>query len=287
MWSIGIYTGNSPYALSPAAQISNPVLTAASVTDIPAAFVADPFMIRVNPWLMFFEVLRRDTNMGEIGLATSDDGYDWTYKQIVLREEFHLSYPYVFEWQNTIYMIPETLGANAVCLYEADEFPTRWSRRAKLFEGQCADPSIVRYNDLWWLFLCSTPYQHDTLRLYFSEELTGPWREHPRSPLIGADMRRARPAGRVLTLNDKLIRFAQDCVPRYGSRVRAFDIFELTTTSYAEVENPRSPVLQPTGSGWNAHGMHHVDAHQQPDGSWLACVDGFNVIADCRLPIVN
>ena len=29
-----------------------------------------------------------------------------------------------------------------------------------------------------------------------------------------------------------------------------------------------------TGNGWNAAGMHHVDAHQQPDGKWLACVDG-------------
>src|SRR5689334_2345850 len=274
MWSIGIYTGTSPSDLSPAAQISNPVLTAANVTDIPAAFVADPFMIRVNSWFMFFEVLRNDRPIGEIGLASSDDGLRWKYEQIVLREDFHLSYPYVFEWENAIYMIPETLGANAVCLYEADEFPTRWSLKTKLIEGQCADPSIFRFNDLWWLFLCSTPYQHDTLWLYFAEQLTGPWREHPRSPIVRADMRRARPAGRVITLNDKLIRFAQDCVPRYGSRVRAFDVLELTTTNYTEVENSASPVLQATGAGWNALGMHHVDAQQQPDGSWLACVDG-------------
>jgi hypothetical protein len=225
---------------------------------------------------MFFEVLRNDSPVGEIGLASSENGFEWDYKQIVLREEFHLSYPYVFEWLNRIYMIPETLGANAVCLYEADEFPTRWSLKRKLIEGQCADPSIVRFNDLWWLFLCSTPYQHDTLRLYFAEELTGPWHEHPQSPLIRADMSRARPAGRVLTLNNKPIRFAQDSVPRYGTRVRAFDILELTTTTYTEVENAASPVLQPTGAGWNALGMHHVDAQQQPDGSWLACVDGFN-----------
>lgn len=272
MWSIGIYTGSSPYDLSSFAHVSNPVLTAASVTDISAAFVADPFMLRGH---MFFEVMRNDRPVGEIGVASTENGFEWTYKQIVLREEFHLSYPYVFEWENTVYMIPETLVANAVCLYQADEFPLRWSLKARLIEGQYADPSIVRFNDLWWLFVCSTPYQHDTLRLYFSEELTGPWREHPRSPLIRADMSRARPAGRVLTLSDKLIRFAQDCVPQYGSRVRAFDVLELTTTSYVEVENAASPVLQPTGSGWNARGMHHVDAHQQSDGSWLACVDGF------------
>ncbi|HEY2964063.1 MAG TPA: hypothetical protein VGJ37_16705 [Pyrinomonadaceae bacterium] len=272
MWSIGIYTGSSPYDLSPSAEIANPVLNDASVTDITALFVADPFMIRGH---MFFEIMNQGSGKGDIGLATSANGFEWRYEGIVLREACHLSYPYVFEWQNDYYMIPETLGANAVCLYKADEFPFRWSMTARLIEGRCADPSIVRFNDLWWLFFCSTPYQHDTLRLYFAEQLTGPWREHPKSPIIKANMRHARPAGRLVTFNDRLIRFAQDCIPQYGSRVRAFDILELTTDSYVEVENAASPILQGNGAGWNATGMHHVDAHEQPDGTWLACVDGF------------
>jgi hypothetical protein len=280
MWSIGIYTGRSPYDLSPSAKVRNAVLTNADVNDIPAAFVADPFMIRSNSWFMFFEVLHRDSNLGEIGLASSENGREWKYQRIVLREDFHLSYPYVFEWQNEYYMIPETLGANALCLYKAEEFPFRWSVAARLIEGQCADPSIVRFNGLWWLFFCSTPYQHDTLRLYFAEQLNGPWREHPKSPIVKGNRCHARPAGRVLPFNDKLIRFAQDCVPQYGSRVRAFDIFELTTNSYGEVENRASPILQGSGAGWNSTGMHHVDVHQQQDGTWLACVDGFKVIAD-------
>jgi hypothetical protein len=273
MWSIGIYSGSSPYDLSPSAQVHNPVLTNASVTDLAAAFVADPFMIRVNSWFMFFEVLDQ-AGKGVIGLAKSESGLEWSYEQIVLAAGFHLSYPYVFAWQNDFYMIPETLGANAVCLYKADEFPFRWSLTARLIEGQCADPSIVRFNDLWWLFFCATPYQHDSLRLYFAERLTGPWLPHPKSPIVTADARRARPAGRILPFNDKVIRFTQECAPRYGSRVRAFDILELTTNTYVEVENAASPVLQPSGAGWNGSCMHHVDAHQQSDGTWLACVDG-------------
>jgi hypothetical protein len=274
MWSIGIYTGDSPFQLKSSAEIRNPVLTRESVTDVPTEFVADPFRLDCY---MFFEVLRADTKKGEIGLAKSENGVDWTYEQIVLREDFHLSYPYVFEWQNVTYMIPETLGANAAFLYQADDFPRRWSRRAKLIDGPCADPSIVRFHDLWWLFFCSVPYQHDTLRLYFSEELTGPWREHPQSPIVRGDKCRARPAGRMLTIDDRVIRFAQDCVPRYGTRVRAFDILELTTTTYVEVENDASPILQPSDNGWNGGGMHHVDAQQQPNGTWLACVDGFSL----------
>ncbi len=51
---------------------------------------------------MFFEVLPADTERARSDLATSSNGLDWTYEQIVLREDFHLSYPYVFEWQNTL-----------------------------------------------------------------------------------------------------------------------------------------------------------------------------------------
>lgn len=275
MWSIGIYTGASQFQLQAPANGTNPVLRNTDVTDVPAEFVADPFMLHKDGrWYMFFEVLHRDTLLGQIALATSDDALTWTYKQIVLGEPFHLSYPYVFEWQGDYYMIPETLGASAVCLYKADDFPTRWSLQQKLIAGPHADPSIARFAEFWWLFTCSTPYLHDTLRLYFAPDLVGPWKEHPRSPLIANDTCRARPAGRILQHEGELIRFSQECAPDYGTGVRAFQIKELTRDTYVEVEYPNSPVLSPSGLAWNALGMHHVDAHRQPDGNWIACVDG-------------
>ena len=288
MWSIGIYTGDSPFQLRSTA--NNPVLKNTDISDIPAGLVADPFMLpRGNRWYMFFEVLKRDTQLGIIGLASSDDAFRWSYEQVVLEEPFHLSYPYVFDWQGDHYMIPETLGASAACLYKADDFPTRWSLQQKLIEGAHADPSIVRFNDLWWLFTCTEPYGHDILRLYFARDLEGPWKEHPRSPLITNDKSRARPAGRILQFDRHLIRFAQDCVPDYGTRVRAFEIKELTRDTYVEAEHSESPLLSPSGQGWNGMGMHHVDAHRQNDGdrSWIACVDGRRAlpIGDCRLPI--
>lgn len=273
MWSISIYAGDSPFSLKPLQP--DPVLTKDHITDIPAAFVADPFMLQHDDrWHMFMEVLNPETGCGEIGLATSSDALTWNYQQIVLKEPFHLSYPYVFQWQNVHYMIPETIFAGTIRLYRAEEFPYRWSCMATLIAGRFADPSIFRAGDLWWLFTCPTPYQHDTLNLYFASELTGPWTPHKLNPLIRNDMRRARPAGRVIRVNDRLIRFAQNCVPQYGSSVRAFAIRELTPESYSEVEVEGSPILQASGSGWNASGMHHIDAHQMPDGKWLACVDG-------------
>ena len=131
--------------------------------------------------------------------TTSVDGFDWKYRRIVLKEPFHLSYPYVFAWKGDYYMVPETLETQSIRLYQATDFPVCWSPVASLVEGMHADPSIFRFNARWWMFACSTPYLHDTLRLYFARKLLGPWREHPASPIIEGNKRIARPGGRQAT----------------------------------------------------------------------------------------
>src|SRR5262249_30651713 len=237
--SIGIYIGESPFFFTSPEQVANPVLTPRDFSDVPADFVADPFMVRVNhTWHMFFEVMNRQTAKGEIGLATSENGVEWTYQQIVLVEPFHLSYPYVFEWLNDYYMIPETHEAGSIRLYKTRQFPVGWSYVGTLMSGpRFSDSSIVRHAGKWWLFTeTDLKMNFDTARLYYADGLMGPWREHPQSPIVDGNPRIARPAGRVLVLNDKIIRYAQDCYPTYGMQVRAFEISELTPTKYCERE---------------------------------------------------
>lgn len=272
-WAIGLYYGASPLRLAPLA--GNPVLSLSDVLDVPAAFLADPFMLRTaGGWHMVFEVLNRASGKGEIGLAESADGLAWSYRGIVLAEDYHLSYPYLFEADGEVFMVPETLGAGAVRLYRADPFPHRWSFVATLVDRPCADPSLAKIDGRWWLFACTAPESHDVLSLFSAPELTGPWEEHPASPLISGDPRSARPAGRIVEHHGRWIRYAQECGLVYGRRVRAFEILELTPSVYRERERPGAPGVEAMGEGWNGRGMHHVDPHRLPDGRWLACVDG-------------
>lgn len=275
IWSISIYTGTSPLTLVPAPQADHPVLTAAHVTDMPAAFVADPFLLYVAPsWYLFFEALHAESARGVIALATSADAWHWHYERVVVHEPFHLSYPYVFPWEGAYYMVPETLDAGAVRLYQARHFPDDWTCVADLLPGQHADPTLFQAHGLWWMFVCPTPETHDTLALYYAESLRGPWQAHPHNPLIQGDAQRARPGGRVTRWGTTLLRFAQDDAPYYGRQVRAFAITSLSPTHYAEQELAVSPIFTPSGSGWNARGIHHVDPQQLPDATWLASVDG-------------
>jgi len=279
VWSIGIFAGKSPIHLASPQNIGNPVLTRDNITDVSAVFVADPFMLRANGvWHMFFEVMNWRTGKGEIGHALSEDGVEWAYQQIVLAEPFHLSYPYVFEWMDDYYMIPERPGLSAIGVYKASNFPTLWSFVGDLVSGPyLADPSIFRHHDKWWLFTETNPDEmYDTLRLYYADELMGPWREHEKNPIIEGDPRVARPGGRVLVMKDTIIRYAQNCFPQYGTEVRGFEIVDLTTTTYREREVDQTPVLKPSDAGWNARGMHHIDPHLVHDRQWIACVDGWS-----------
>jgi hypothetical protein len=274
-WSIGIYTADAALNLRPSSQAHNPVLTAKDVTDVDAEFVADPFMIRQGDgWYMFFEVLNAKKDRGEIAFASSPDGHRWDYQQVVLEESFHLSYPYVFEWNQEYYMIPESCQAKEVRLYKASRFPDRWVFEKTLLKGSdYVDSSLIYFNQKWWMFTSSA--SEEILRLYSADDFLGDWTEHPQSPITPRQSHLARPAGRVVALNNRLIRFAQDCQDIYGRQVFAFEITELTPDTYVEREvHGGEPVLKPSARGWNAYGTHHIDLHHVDSNHAIACVDG-------------
>lgn len=274
-WAIGIFSGESPLTFITSRDAKNPVLTSKDVTDIRATFVADPFMVyEKDTWYMFFEVMNEDTNQGDIAFATSKDGFYWKYQQVVLDEAFHLSYPYVFKWQDEYYMVPESKRANSVRLYKSVNFPFQWVFVGNLLENVgYLDPSVFYFDKKWWMLTASG--KNDVLHLFYADNLTGCWTEHPKSPVVRGDPNKARPAGRVLVFDGKIIRYAQDDFPKYGNQIRAFEIIELTTTNYEERELKQFSVTKPSGIGWNMSGMHNIDTHQFSKNKWIAVMDGY------------
>jgi hypothetical protein len=272
-WSIAIFEGPTPFNLKPAAGIPNPVITPEGVTDADAILVADPFIFRHrDTWHMFLEVMPRDTERGVIARAESTDGREWHYRGTVLSEDFHLSYPQVFEWEGEIYMVPESAGDLSVRLYRASSFPEKWECVGKLLTGHdYVDATVFRHDGGWWMWVGNPG--NDVLNLYFSDDLCHGWQPHPMNPVVRCNPHHARPAGRVIEVDGKLHRFTQDCAPHYGMRVFAFEITRLSRTHYAEKPVSETPVVTSSGTGWNSLGMHHVDAHFI-DGRWIAAVDG-------------
>jgi len=278
VFSIGIYQGKDLFSLNAANNVINPVLSANDIKGVPAASVADPFVILTNQKrYMFFEVYNKINRRGEIGLATSQDGFKWSYECIVLREPFHLSYPYVFNWENNFFMIPESM-CNGIKLYKAKQFPHKWEFISLLFDGDgFVDSSIFCFKEKWWLFTAKSQKTSNpkTLYLFWADKPTGPWREHLKSPIVELNDNISRPAGKVILINGRPIRFAQDGMPEYGSNIRAFEILELSSKKYIEREIWAEPIVSGGDKPWNAGGMHHIDAHFEPGGNLIAYVDGW------------
>jgi hypothetical protein len=271
-WTIGIYSGPSPLQLSPLAHVRNPVLTGADVNDLNVDTLAHPFMVvDRSRYYMFFTAKDLKTDQGAIGMAESDNGLEWRYRHIVIHEPFVLAHPYVFEWQNDYYMIPEAHTETSVRLYKATAFPDKWEYQKDLLTGDhFISPTLVRYKGMWWMFICVEG--NDTLRLFYASDFKGPWTEHPLSPVIKKDLHTARPAGRPFLFEGRLYRLGQDCLPVYGYQVHAFQITDISTKTYAE-KMIDAPVVKASSKGWNAQAMHHVDAHQIGRNRWIAAVD--------------
>jgi hypothetical protein len=275
-WTIGIYRSDSPFHFNKLEGWINPLFRAEDVTDVPAKFVADPFLIKTDrDWNLFFEVYNNDTQQGDLAGATSKNTWTWKYQNVIIDESFHLSFPYVFESDGDYYLIPESFEDNSIRLYKADDFPTKWSYVKTLVEGRdYVDNAIVFYNGKWWLF--SSVTSNDKLYLHYADSLEGSWKEHPQSPIVVDDVHKARPSGRLLIYDGKLYRFTMDVAPPVGThRVMAYEITEISPTIYSERLAQEEPVVMASGSGWNRDAMHQLDPVQVDDDSWIASVDGF------------
>ena len=272
-WSIGIYRGTTPFDLSPAAP--NPILTAADLGSLDARFVADPFLLRRGGRLfLFFEVWRESSRQGDIAWAERTASGAWRVGGLALDEPFHLSYPFVFEHEGEIFMIPESRVRREVRLYVARPFPNRFELRSVLLSGKrYADSSLVRWGGRFYLF---TSPDNATLELFYADALEGPYRPHPMSPVVSGDACAARGAGRPFAWNGRIFRLAQCDRPVYGASVRAFEVTVLSPAGYAERPVGRDPLLAGSGAGWNAGGMHQLDVLPDAEGV-LAVVDGWRL----------
>jgi len=210
------------------------------VPFIPPAggFYADPFVIEKDGRnYLFFEELPLAGNKGIISCAEMDAHGHCGPPMPVLEMDYHLSYPFVFEWRGQMYMLPETRDSGQISLFRALEFPGSWKLEKVLMENIWAvDPTLFEFAGKFWLFAGGVEKRGDInseLYLFFAETPFGPWRPHPLNPVV-SDVRRARPAGKLFFHQTALIRPAQDCSPRYGSAIVFNRIVALSETEYRE-----------------------------------------------------
>jgi hypothetical protein len=213
-------------------------------------FWADPFvLIRNDKIFIFVEDYYFNVSKANISILELDKEGNLLYCKNILEKPYHLSYPFVFEVDDTLYMVPETSENKTIELYKCDSFPDRWSFVMNLMENVVAlDTTLFFHNHKWWLFTSINEMDytldHNELNLFYSDNLfTTNWTPHPCNPVV-SDVRHSRPAGRIFIHDNKILRPSQDCSGRYGKAFNLNQITTLSETEYAEI------VISKTEANW-------------------------------------
>jgi hypothetical protein len=204
-------------------------------------FYADPFLFsHAGRKFVFFEDYPYQTQKGIIACLEIDAHGHYSKPVTVLERDYHLSYPFIFQWGPDIFMMPETCENRTVEVYRAVEFPSKWELHKVMLSNVAAvDPTLLNYAGKFWLFVNMPTTDgaptNDELLLFCSESPFGPWLPHAQNPIV-SDVCSARPAGRIFQQDGQLIRPSQDCSVRYGHKVKLNRIDLLTETEYRESE---------------------------------------------------
>lgn len=206
-------------------------------------FWADPFVIKKgNNFYLFFEEAFKTKKNAHISCIVFDDQGVPQNKEpiIVLEESFHLSYPNVFLYQGSYWMIPESAESQQVILYKAVDFPFRWEKHTILLDNiYLYDPTIHFHTDGFWYLMGTVKKLKEesadmNFHIYYTDNIfSGAWTSHPKNPIY-KDVRYARPAGKLFNWNGSLIRPSQVCAPIYGYAVNFNRIDLLSIIEYKE-----------------------------------------------------
>lgn len=204
-------------------------------------FWADPFPVKVNStYFVFIEEFIYERGKGHISVIEVDRKGNLKNPIKVLERDYHLSYPFLFQWQGDFYMIPEAAANNAVELYRCTSFPSKWQLEKVLLNGiNATDPTLLEKDGLWWMFTnvgeLKYPSDWDELHIFYANDPKGEWKPHQRNP-VKTDVRSSRPAGRLFEWHGDLYRPAQDSSERYGYAISINRILRLSPDDFAEEE---------------------------------------------------
>lgn len=202
-------------------------------------WVADPILVDYQgKTFLFYEAVKGDK--GRIEVAEVQDDCTLGKRTVILEDEYHYSYPFVFRHEDVWYMIPESSARQEVALYQAIDFPWKWEKKQILLSGfRAVDTTAFSQDGVWYLltYLPTDKTEHVTPRAY-QLQLSGepglteiPWPEF--------DPLEVRGAGPVFTAGERQYRPAQlsepDC---YGNAVSFFEIATLSP-EYREVLKAR------------------------------------------------
>jgi hypothetical protein len=202
-------------------------------------FWADPFLYSHNDkTYCFVEDFVYKTGRGHIvALELTDNGA--VELGVSIKEDFHLSFPFLFRHGGELFMCPESSEARQIRIYRCTSFPLEWELCSIAMEDvSAADSMFFEHDDRWWMLTnidrsglddhCSELYL-----FHSSSPFDNNWIPHPKNPLR-IDAEGGRNAGLILE-DGRIFRAAQrQGFDQYGKGLLLYEITDLTESVYSE-----------------------------------------------------
>jgi hypothetical protein len=230
------------------------------LSDDGSRFYADPFPLQFRDRLtLFVEDFEHRTAKGIISAVSFNAHGPVGRPEPVFELPYHLSYPFVFVWDDQAWMIPESTAAGSIDLFRSTNFPGGWVKEATLVSSVVAsDPTLFQHDGRWWLFATVRDGGgafSDALHLWSAVDIRGPWLPHSKNPVL-IDIASARPAGRIVLRNGTLFRPVQDCRLGYGQALGIARILTLDDNRYEQTVDR----ILTTGPAWPGRRIHTLNS---------------------------
>lgn len=201
-------------------------------------FLADPFaMEHEGSYYVFLEDFDYAKDKGMISAYTVNKSGAFPLG-VVVEEDFHLSFPFLFRHGGEIYMVPESSENLDIRAYRAVEFPTKWELTAVLMKDvRAVDTMIFQRSGRWWMLTTINPiYQGGNdaeLHVFVSDSPLEGWEPHDANPVV-MNASKGRNGG-LLFKDGEVYRVAQrHGFHQYGIGSSIYRIAEMDEKHYVE-----------------------------------------------------
>lgn len=147
------------------------------------------------------------------------------YQGLIIENDYHMSYPCVFAYGDSIYMIPESSANNSLDLYKAIDFPKKWEKECTLIDGcDYVDTTVYIKDKVVYLFSYKKVKEGWDL-VTFTLDMKSKSLEEKDTLHFTKNI--GRPAGCLID-NDVLLRPAQDSSRKYGEAIILNEVVSLS-----------------------------------------------------------
>jgi len=243
-----------------------------SVKDRQREF-ADPFILDYinGEYHLLIEDISSADHYGKIALLVIDKNFRIVENKLLLDTKSHLSYPFLFKENGSIYVFPESSRSGKLSCYLYNSQERKLDFLQDIIETPLLDSTILKYAGKYWIFGVTREIENREnyeLRCFYSNKLLGPYTAHSGNPLTkGLDA--VRPAGNIVEVDGFLYSPTQNCKEAYGKSISINKITKLDETNFSS-EFHMSVSIE--GRGKKDKGMKTIHTINATNG--IVVVDG-------------